>query len=110
MRTLFAARGGRTLSERGQSEDDEQANELEAGKVQALKITRNAVGRSPQQADGSGMSHVTRMGPTPAPTQILSAVVLHFLRLVGKETVSVPATRRTVRRRFSAKPAGLQWG
>jgi len=85
--TLFA-RGGWGLSRRGQNEEDKQAKKHEPGKVQALKIGRNAAGRSPQQADGSGMSHVTRMGPTPAPTQILSAVLSHFLRLAGKEAVS----------------------
>jgi hypothetical protein len=40
--------------------------------MQALKKKGAAAPIGPQQAKGSGMSHVTRMGPTPGLTQILS--------------------------------------
>ena len=43
---------------------------------------------APRHAGSSGMSHVTRMGPNPAPTQILSLVSLQRLDFDHKEKLA----------------------
>ena len=44
--------------------------------MQSLEIRKKAAGQGLQPADRSDMSHVTRMGPNPDLTQILSGLVL----------------------------------
>src|SRR4029077_18306464 len=61
-----------TLRAAKKRKDHEKTNDLCAQKVQTLKNEGSAAPGGPQQAKGSGMSHVTRMGPTPTLTQILS--------------------------------------
>src|ERR1700686_903195 len=57
---------------RDQRKDREKAKELPADKAQVRKNEGNAAPSGPQ-ADGFGKSHVTRLGPTAGPTQILSS-------------------------------------
>jgi len=64
--------GRRTLRAAKKGKDHEKANDLRAQKVQVLKNEGSSAPGGQQQAKGSGMSHPTRMGPTPTLTQILS--------------------------------------
>src|SRR4029077_20801295 len=64
-------KGGRFCQKK---QNREKGNELHAEKTRALKKKGSAAPVGPQQSKGSGMSHPTRMGPTPALTQILCRV------------------------------------
>ena len=70
LRCRFAR--NRRLRGRGEAKDRKETDKLHAERTQALKNKGNAAPSGPRRSDGSGMSHVTRMGPTPALTQILS--------------------------------------
>lgn len=66
--------------------------------MQLPKVGRNAAPKAPQQVDGSEMSHVTRMGPTPAPTQILSMICL--LDSTGNRWLAGDSDIAQIRSRF----------
>ncbi len=53
-----------------------------------LKNGMSAPTNTPRHAGKSGMSHVTRMGPNGAPTQILSLVSLQRLDFQSKEKLA----------------------
>jgi len=63
----------RILRDPEERQNREETNEFHAGKPEALNNKRNAAPTGSQQIDRSGRSHVTRMGPTPGLTQILSS-------------------------------------